>query len=372
MGGSIASVYALGKLLSKQHEVHLWTTDHDAAYIDPAIREACRVRLFRRPGGVGFMAPGMLPALLSNTSEFASINVFHFWTAVGLFGGLVAPREDCPVFVHSQGIFLPVALSHHGARKRAAQALGGRRLLNRFSGVIACNISEIPGIRAWGCQKPIYVLPNAVLPLTAERGVFRRQLELPGDVRIVTFLNRFDPIKRTLELAQAFRIVQDSTQNVIFVFAGDAGSDYGREVQAYAAASGLRARFLGYLGPQEKWNLLADSDMLCQFSLQEGHSNALTEAIAAGVPVIASRGCNFEEIGVEDAGLIVDSVEEMAHATTRLLRDEPMRRGMAENAKRLAQRFTPAAIGAAYVNIIEQARNSRWPLAASSSAGTVL
>jgi glycosyltransferase involved in cell wall biosynthesis len=152
--------------------------------------------------------------------------------------------------------------------------------------------------------------------------------------------------------------VQDRCENVVFLLAGDAATPYGREVQAHAARAGLNARFLGHLGLQEKWSLLADADVLCQYSAQEAHSNALTEALTAGVPVIASRGCNFEEIGKESAGFIVDSVEEMANATTRLLEDDELRSRMAANALQLAQNFTPEAAARSYLQIFNECRSA--------------
>jgi glycosyltransferase involved in cell wall biosynthesis len=357
MGGSITGIVALAKVLSRDLSVDVWTTDHDLRYVDPTLGGICNLRVFRMVSERFFLAPGMLPALVREGNTFDVINVFHFWTIAGLLGGLIAPSLQCPVHIHTQGMFLPVALRHHGARKRFAQLLGGRYLLNRFTEIVACNAAEVSHLREWGSQKPIHVLPNAVFPLTAERGLLRSRLGLSDDIRIVAYLNRFDPIKRVVDLCRAFRLVQDRLSDVVFLLAGDAATPYGREVQAYAQGVGLRARFLGYLGPQEKWNLLADADVLCQYSAQEAHSIALTEAIAAGVPVVVSRECNFEQIGTEGAGVIVDSIEEMADATTRLLADAGLRRGMSANALRLAQNYTPEAVAATFLSIIRECRS---------------
>jgi glycosyltransferase involved in cell wall biosynthesis len=370
MGGSITSVTMLAKLLSRDHQVEVWTTDHEADHWDPTLSDTCRVRAFQLVFERFFVAPGMLPPLLREMSGFDVVNVFHFWTMTGLLGGLLEPFQQVPVFIHTQGILLPVALNHHGRRKRLAHFWGGCWLLNRFHGAIACNAVEVQFIRQWGFRNAIYVLPNAVMPVAVERGVMRRRLGVPEDTRIVAYLNRFDPIKRVVDLCRAFRMIQTRCDKTVFLLAGDASTPHGLKVQAYAKEVGLRARFLGHLGPEEKWNLLADVDVLCQYSAQEGHSNALTEALAAGVPVVASRGCNFDEIGTEGAGFNVDSIEDMANATTRLLEDDGLRRQMSVNALQLGQNYTVEATSARYLQIYNECRSARGPAAGATPVRT--
>jgi glycosyltransferase involved in cell wall biosynthesis len=352
-GGGVASIYTLAKSLAQEHQVTIWTTAHDIHNMDRSICKNCRVQVFQ----CSYFA--LLMKLTTKASSidlahFDVINVFHFWTVSVLVGALIAAKEKIPTIVHTQGIFLPVALAHRAFRKRVASAAFARRILNSLKGVVVCNMVEVEHSRRWGVRKPIYVLPNAVLPMPARRGVFRRALDLPEHVKVVLYLNRFDPIKRVLELCQAFRKVQDSAEDVVFLLAGDASTSYGREVQAYAVQSGLRAHFLGHVGPEKKWELLADADVLCQYSAQEAHSNALTEALAMGVPVVASHNCNFPLIAFEGAGSVVNSIDEMAEATLRLLLDEDLRRGSSANAFRLGQRYSPEAIAKTYSEIMLQ------------------
>jgi glycosyltransferase involved in cell wall biosynthesis len=352
MGGSVTSAIALAKLLARDNEVEVWTTDHEVEHWDATLSDVCKVRGSWLVSERFFVAPGLLLRAAREMRRFDAINVFHFWTMTGVLGSLIAPFLQVPVFIHTQGMFLPVALRHHGLRKLLACSLGARYVMNRFTEAILCNPIEQLDLRQWGFNNPTHVLPNAVTPISADRGALRRKLGLSDHVRIVAYMNRFNPIKRVLDLCRAFRLVQDRCGDAVFLLAGDASTPYGRKVQAYAEGVGLRALFLGYLGPLEKWSLLADADVLCQYSAQEGQSNALTEAIAAGVPTVLSRGCNFESIGTEGAGIIVDSIEEMADAINRLLSDAGLRRQMSANALRLAQNYTPDSISAEYRRIV--------------------
>ncbi len=72
------------------------------------------------------------------------------------------------------------------------------------------------------------------------------------------------------------------------------------------------------------------------------------EALAAGLPVILSPGCNLPEAAEAGAGLIVaPETEPLATALRDLLTDAPKRALMSAAARRLAQeRFTWASAAA--------------------------
>jgi glycosyltransferase involved in cell wall biosynthesis len=185
MGGSVASIGSLAKALSREHAVEVWTTDHDFQHCDPTVGDICHIRVFQLASERFFLAPGMLTALITGANRFDAVNVFHFWTLTGLLGGLVLPILEVPSFIHTQGIFLPVALRHHGRRKQLARLLGASRLLSRFTSAIVCNAVEIPSIRKWGSPRAIHVLRNPVIPVHTERGAIRSQLGLSDDIRVV-------------------------------------------------------------------------------------------------------------------------------------------------------------------------------------------
>jgi glycosyltransferase involved in cell wall biosynthesis len=354
-GGSVNAAVGLAETLSKAHEVQLWTTSHDAEHVHPRAAYASQVRMF--PNVLRqmpfFLSPSVIPALVSEIRQFDVVSVFELWTSWMAIGACVArARPSVPMFIHSQAMLLPHALQHHGKRKRIAQLLGGRSLLNSYAGVIACSPAEIPAIRAWGVRRPIHVLPTAVSPQPACRGAFRARQAILEDAPLVVYLGRFDQIKRVLELCQAFKAVQDRREDAVFVLAGDYTTSYGRKVREAARAAGLRAVFPGHLGQNEKWELLADADVLCQYSLQEGHSNSLMEGLAAGVPLVISSGCNFESVRETGAGMIVESVEEMSDAILTLLDSPVDRKAMGRRGLALAAVYSPDAIFDRYMEIV--------------------
>ncbi|MEN3354202.1 MAG: GalNAc-alpha-(1-_4)-GalNAc-alpha-(1-_3)-diNAcBac-PP-undecaprenol [Betaproteobacteria bacterium] len=92
----------------------------------------------------------------------------------------------------------------------------------------------------------------------------------------------------------------------------------------------------------EPGEVLTDASLFVLSSLYEGFPNALLEAMACGVPVI-STACRgpVEIITHEVDGLLVpvSSAAELAAAMLRLMKDEPLRRKLADHARAVCSRY---------------------------------
>jgi glycosyltransferase involved in cell wall biosynthesis len=91
----------------------------------------------------------------------------------------------------------------------------------------------------------------------------------------------------------------------------------------------LRARFVGKVADVRP--LLRAADLLVRPSLTEGMSNVVLEAMASGLPVVATRtGGLKEQIDEEVTGILVPPGDShaLADALVRLLCDQPCRVSM--------------------------------------------
>jgi len=93
-------------------------------------------------------------------------------------------------------------------------------------------------------------------------------------------------------------------------------------------------------------------------SRYEGFGNVVIEAMACGVPVVATSSPGTREIvrdGVD--GLLVDVHEPtaLAAALEALLTDDTLRRRMSDEARRRALAFDVPAIAAAYGHMFAEA-----------------
>jgi putative glycosyltransferase (TIGR04348 family) len=93
-----------------------------------------------------------------------------------------------------------------------------------------------------------------------------------------------DPLRAAMAVR---RLPRDSRIEVVHIgLALDAGID---KKARREAARNRRYRWLGQLPHRGARNLLARSDLVCITSKMEGSSNVLSEALASGVPVIATK-----------------------------------------------------------------------------------
>ncbi len=99
-----------------------------------------------------------------------------------------------------------------------------------------------------------------------------------------------------------------------------------------------RVHFLGHV--EDVPSLLAASDILCHPSLAEGLPNAIVEAMASGVPVVASSvGGVPDVVSHEDTGLLVPphDIKAIAGSVNRLLGAPDLGARLAANGRRVAR-----------------------------------
>jgi glycosyltransferase involved in cell wall biosynthesis/lysophospholipase L1-like esterase len=132
-------------------------------------------------------------------------------------------------------------------------------------------------------------------------------------------------------------------QPVRFVFAGPAaGSGEGERIRQRAIEMGLESlvEFRGAVTREEKWELLACSDVFLLPSHAEGMPNAILEAMAAALPVIATpAGAVPEMLGDGKGGRLVAAgrPEDLARALRELLHDPSLRERMGRWNRRQAE-----------------------------------
>jgi len=156
----------------------------------------------------------------------------------------------------------------------------------------------------------ITIIPNGIDASAARRAVAdcaphaRRRLDLsPADMVLVA-VGRLHAEKGLSFLLEAFRPFFHQHPRAVLVLAGDGPERERLQKQAEALRVAARVRFLGtVLSP---WEVLAAADIFVLPSVHEGMPNALLEAMAASLPVVATAVGAVPEM-VEDGrqGLIV-------------------------------------------------------------------
>ena len=115
----------------------------------------------------------------------------------------------------------------------------------------------------------------------------RRELQIPDGAPVVTTVGRLTAIKDQLKLLTIARQVADRRPDLVVLIVGD--GELRRELEAGAAAMQLRGnvRFLGWR--RDLATIYAATDVFALTSRNEGTPVALIEAMASGVPGVATN-----------------------------------------------------------------------------------
>ncbi len=180
--------------------------------------------------------------------------------------------------------------------------------------------------RAFGCAGcEVVVIPNFISPaeyFPATDGRCRRALAPTGH-KILVHVSNFRPVKRVVDVVRIFAGVRRAIPATL-VFVGD-GPDRDA-AQQEADQLGLQAdvRFLGKV--DQVADVLRGGDLFLLPSETESFGLAALEAMACGVPVIASRVGGVPEVVLDgETGVLapVGAVEQMSERAIAILRDPP-------------------------------------------------
>jgi glycosyltransferase involved in cell wall biosynthesis len=188
---------------------------------------------------------------------------------------------------------------------------------------IVCVSQAISGLLRGVQHEKVAVIPNgitfpAAYPTQAEA---RKQLDLPQDVPIVGTVARLAPQKGVAVLVEA----SARLPGIHFAVIGEGPLE--EELRKQGDKLGLQERFhwLGKKGDAKR--LLTAFDIAAIPSLSEGSSLVGMEAMAAGIPIVASRLPALEEVIVDgECGLLVppDNAAALAEAIAKLLGDNDL------------------------------------------------
>jgi glycosyltransferase involved in cell wall biosynthesis len=273
---------------------------------------------------------------------------------------------------------------HHGYTSTDAKMLAYNQL-NRWSLRSADRVITVcaafskqltrAGVRAERisvCHNSVKA-PRRISP--AEQRALREQFQISDDERVIVSVGRLSREKGHEDLVQAIASVREMDPTLKFkvLLVGD-GPEH---AQLESTAGDLRLNeeivFVGHVSDVAPFYSIAD--VLALPSHSEGSPNVLLEAMAAGIPVVATAVGGVPEIAVSgENALLVPARQphEFAEALLQILSERDLAEKLAANATIRAREFSPEAYAHRMIHIYKQVSETRIePKASADSSASV-
>jgi colanic acid/amylovoran biosynthesis glycosyltransferase len=298
-----------------------------------------------------------------------------------LLGSLIKQKADLVhIYFGNNGIFwlpfirrspVPVIVSFHGADVQVGldssiADLRLRELFQRAALVLARSESLVEALKKRGCPSDKVQAHRTGIPL--ELYSFRHRSKPPdGAWRLVQACRLVEKkgLRVTLRaFARFHRLFPAATLTI----AGEGPLRHPLEAECSALGITSNVRFAGFLDAPALAQLFFVSDIflhpseLTSEGNREGVPNSLLEAMATGLPSVATRhGGIPEAITDRVSGLLVDEAdpEALFRALEELVRDDPLRAAIAEKgAEVVAKQFNHVEqikkLEGIYLRVIEE------------------
>ena len=167
------------------------------------------------------------------------------------------------------------------------------------------------------------------------RRQWRDQQRIDGDAIVLTCVSRLEPQKNPLLVLQAFAQLRDQRTHLVFVGDGSLRKKLSEVVRTTGLAS--RVHLLGKIGNVS--DVLAASDVFVLGSNWEGNPLAVMEAMAAGLPVVATEVGGVPELvrhGIDGLLVPVGAEAAFVQAMQCLIENPSLREAMAASAQQRA------------------------------------
>ena len=172
---------------------------------------------------------------------------------------------------------------------------------------------------------------------------------------VVVAAGRLADVKNYPLLIEAFAILRKRTPARLFILGQGEQEPALRELIATRRLTDAVFLCGFHVNP---WKYIAKADVFALTSRYEGFGNVLVEAMACGVPVVATSSAGTREVvSVGENGLLVDrhEPEAVAAALERLVTDVALRQRMSDASRRHAERYRADVIAREYDRVFAEA-----------------
>ena len=210
-------------------------------------------------------------------------------------------KAGVPYVISPRGMLDPWALSVKPFKKRIARLLFQDRDLRGAAAIHVTAEAEAEHVRIAGFTNKIIISPNGVdVP---DEGISNKGKR---GKKIALFLSRLHPGKGLMALAEAW--AKGRPQGWDMRVVGPDSYGHKAEVVSKLRSLGIEGdwQFRDMVDDKEKWREYAAADLLVHPSVSENFGITIAEGLAAGLPVICTKGTPWSDIEARKCGWWID------------------------------------------------------------------
>ncbi|WP_161957121.1 glycosyltransferase [Aestuariivirga litoralis] len=316
---------------SIQTVAHLDTEASGVAYVVPRLARSlagagCRTEVFALAGertidfsgaAVSTFAADRLPlrglrklgrsTAMRDALLRAPAEVYHahgLWMMPNVYPADAARAAGRPFILSPHGMLGAEALQFSRLPKRVFWLLWQKRALAGAACLHATSQAEYEDIRRFGLKQPVAIIPNGI-DLPDLRPVAQG---IPARRPYVLSLGRLHPKKALDRLVSAFAQVAGTSRDWQLRIVGPDDGRTGARLLEQVNALGLvdRVSIEGPVFGEAKLALMREAEVFALSSLNENFCMTVAESLAAGTPVISTRGAPWPDVVTHRCGWWID------------------------------------------------------------------
>lgn len=242
------------------------------------------------------------------------LSVHALWQPNNHLLGSLARRSRTPMVVHPHGMLMRTPLARRCIAKTIAALAWERRNIATAAFVRVTSEIEAEDLRRLGWQCRVLVVPNGIEETPRiqddERKTARSALGLANEDRVGVCMSRLDPIKNIDTLLRSWSESAGREGYVSkLLVCGDGDRRYRQQLE-FLASTDSSVRLLGPVWGVRKRQCLAAADFFVLPSVSESFGMAAAEALAAGLPVVATTDTPWRQVASIGAGWVVAPTKE--------------------------------------------------------------
>jgi glycosyltransferase involved in cell wall biosynthesis len=279
------------------------------------------------------------------------LGIISFW--IKIFWHLKKIKPDI-IHVQSVGIGIPGFLAKIVLKKpfvvygRGSEVYLPLMFTNTISKLVLKNADavialteDMKGEMQKIYDRDIFVIPNGI---NLER--FKNLSK--GDIRgkggkTILFVGTLCPVKGLTYLIEAMKITRDKNKDIRLMLVGSGEERVHLEVLIKKLKLKKCVNFIGKVPNEEVPEYMFASDVFVLPSLSEGFPNVVLEAMASGLPIVATNVGGLSEI-IKDGenGFVVEpkSPKQIAEMVLMLLEDDELRERISKNNKKRVKDYS--------------------------------